>query len=76
MNQAELSGDIIEDRKNVRNALEQLESPVKGLIKTYKKPFGEFDQNHPDAHEALSDEDFTMARYGENNEILLLNERK
>ncbi|PHR23958.1 MAG: hypothetical protein COA36_16220 [Desulfotalea sp.] len=71
--QAGLSGDIIEDRENVRNALEELKTPVKGLIKIYNKPFGKFDLEHPDSHEALSVEDFTMARYGENDEILLLN---
>lgn len=69
--QVGLTGDILIDRQNLRSALENLDTPVEGLIKTYQKPFGIFDQKHPDAHEALGIEDFVMAHYGEANEIII-----
>ena len=69
--QVGLSGDIEQDRVNVRNALENLEEPVQGLIKTYIKPFSPFDGTNPDAHEALGLEDLTFGRYGTEGEIIL-----
>ncbi len=73
VNQVGLSGDIIEDRNRIRLALEQLEQPVTGLIKTYHRPFRPFDaETDPDAHEALGPEDMVMARYADDNSIYLL----
>lgn len=69
--QAGLTGDIAQDRRAVRIALENLEEPVKGLVKTYSRPFRPFDAEHPDAHEALAIEDLVMARYGPHGEIIL-----
>ena len=70
--QVGLTGDIRADRRRVRDALEGLRNPVKGLIKTYRKPFSPYDASHPDAHEALSIEDFVMAQYGHHGEALLI----
>lgn len=67
-----LSGNILRDRCRVRAGLEQLDDPVRGLIKTYHKPFQAFDRDHPDAHEALTKKDLCMARYGEDNTIVLI----
>lgn len=39
----------------VRQALEDLQTPYEGLIKTYQRPFT------PDSHEALSPDDYLMA---------------
>ena len=69
--QADLTGDIFAKRAALRTTLEQLETPVKGLLKTYRQPFSPYSTNDPDAHEALSINDFVMARYGRENEILL-----
>ncbi len=69
--QVGLAGDIKSIRRNVRLALENLDQPVHGLIKTYIKPYGVFSEKNRDAHEALSIEDFTMAHYGDNDEIVL-----
>ena len=69
--QADMTGDIHQDRRNIRIALENLERPVEGLIKTYKRPFSVFSEDNPDAHEALSVEDFIMARYRDDNGIVL-----
>jgi len=71
LNNKTLTGDTAKDRKMVRNAMENIHTPVLGLIKTYKKPFGVFDQHHLDAHEALNIHDLVMAHYGKNNQILL-----
>lgn len=70
--ETQFSGDILEDRRRLRQALEQLKQPVSGLIKRYQKPFSRYSQDNPDAHEALGKEDFAMARYGANGEIQLL----
>ncbi len=66
------SDNIKRDRARLRDALEHIDTPVKGLIKTYTRPFSPFAKDHPDAHEALSLNDFTMARYDEQNRIILL----
>jgi branched-chain amino acid transport system substrate-binding protein len=69
--QAGLTGEIVTDRENVRLALENLEAAVQGLVKTYEKPFSAFDENRPDAHEALGIRDYTMASFGPFGEIVL-----
>lgn len=72
MAQVELSGDIRQDRRSLRQALYQLERPVSGLIKTYHQPFSEAG---PDGHEALSDGDYRMGRFNRQGDILLLPDR-
>lgn len=69
--QVTLTGEIKTDRRNVRIALEQLREPVQGLLKTYRQPFAPYDEDHPDAHEALGLDDLVMANYGEHGEIRL-----
>lgn len=69
--QVQLSGDILKDRAVIRDTLENLKQPIKGLIKTYNKPFSTFSKSNPDAHEALGISDFTMGRYGDQNQILI-----
>ena len=68
---SQLNGDITQKRQSIRKALESLSTPIKGLIKTYQLPFTSFTKNSPDAHEALTIEDFVMAFYGDNNQIIL-----
>jgi branched-chain amino acid transport system substrate-binding protein len=71
--QAGLTGDINQDRKAVRLALENLNTPVQGLIKKYEKPFSVFHKtNNINAHEALHSSDYCMARYGMDNEVLII----
>jgi branched-chain amino acid transport system substrate-binding protein len=70
--QANLTGNILADRHKVRLALENLNSPIKGLIKTYVKPFSEFDEQHnTNAHEALGKENYCMGKFGIDDEILI-----
>lgn len=71
LEQIELSGDTRADRRALRNALEQLQRPVQGLIKTYQKPFSRWSPEHDDAHEALGLEDFCMAEFDEQNRIIV-----
>jgi branched-chain amino acid transport system substrate-binding protein len=71
VNQCGLTGRIEEDRENLRLALENINTPVPGLIKTYIQPFGVFKADSPDAHEALNIDDLVMARYGPDGEIIL-----
>ena len=43
----------------------------KVLIKTYHKPFSSWSPAQDDAHEALGLEDFCMARFDEQNHIIV-----
>lgn len=69
--QANLSGDAKADREKIRQALEGLQEPVSGLIKTYQQPFSPYTLDRPDAHEALDQSDFVMALFGDEGEIIL-----
>ncbi|ASP46837.1 ABC transporter substrate-binding protein [Cognaticolwellia beringensis] len=70
-----LTGDIGKDRNAIRLALENIDVPIQGLVKTYRKPFSEFNPlTNINAHEALNPENYCMAKFGENDEILILNE--
>jgi branched-chain amino acid transport system substrate-binding protein len=71
MEQAGLTGNIQKDRQRTRESLENIKTPVQGLIKTYSRPFGQYSQAVPDAHEALGMEDFTMGYYNRKNGIEL-----
>ncbi|PKH02990.1 hypothetical protein CXF72_08645 [Psychromonas sp. MB-3u-54] len=71
--QSGLTGNVIEDRQAIKDALENLQKPVVGLIKTYQKPYSKYTIKTPDAHEALGSSDYTMGFYGSKNEVILLN---
>jgi branched-chain amino acid transport system substrate-binding protein len=55
------------NNKNVEDALkaelENLHSPVIGLIKTYRKPFTKYNLDTPNAHEALGRGDYILRKY-------------
>lgn len=72
LNDITLSGNIIQDRRATKEALETLDTPIRGLIKTYQKPFSVYSEDNTDAHEALTIHDYCMAQYGQNDEILLI----
>ena len=73
LQQTTLTGNVSQDRQQLKNALENIEKPVQGLIKKYNKPFQTWNVNNDDAHEALSLDDFCMATFGEYNQIEFLN---
>lgn len=73
LKQVQLTGNKTIDSKALHQALENLETPVSGLIKTYKKPFSQYSQHHNDAHEALNDNDYRMGFYDADNAIRLIN---
>lgn len=66
-----ITGDIKSDRGIIRATLENIKSPINGLIKTYNKPFSVYSKTDQDAHEALDIDDFSMAYYGKLNGIHL-----
>ncbi|WP_234401351.1 ABC transporter substrate-binding protein [Pseudoalteromonas sp. T1lg23B] len=72
LQQIKLSDDMTSNRKLLRSALERLNDPVVGLIKTYKKPFSVWSMSNQDAHEALGKDDFCMARYAHDGGVTLL----
>lgn len=72
LSQFKLTDDMKSNRKKLRQALENIEKPVQGLIKIYDKPFSQFTVKNDAAHEALNINDFCMAKYGVDDEIVLL----
>lgn len=74
-NSLTLSEDMKENRTALQMALENLNTPVEGLIKTYTKPFSPYTKSAPDAHEALGLADLCMARFTVENTITLLSDQ-
>lgn len=72
LKQIDLVNDMDKNRDALRLSLENLSDPIPGLVKTYKKPFSRFSPSNIDAHEGLGSKDYCMAKYGVNDEILLL----
>lgn len=72
VNQAGLTDDMKTNREKIHMALENLTTPVQGLIKNYSPPFRPYTVNDMDAHEALGTSNFTFGRYGDRNEIRLV----
>lgn len=72
LSQVKLGKDMKENRNKLRSALEKLQAPVQGLIKTYNKPFSQFSDKNIDAHEALGLPDFCMGKFGSANEIIVM----
>jgi len=70
--QAELTGNALEDRERLRKALESLEQPVEGLVKTYRKPFQTWTPDDKDAHEALGELEMSMGAYERDGQIKLI----
>ncbi|WP_035480414.1 ABC transporter substrate-binding protein [Aliagarivorans marinus] len=70
--QITLQDDSEINRMALKHALENINSPVQGLIKEYHAPFTQFTEANIDAHEALDASDLCMARYDQNNAIQLI----
>lgn len=68
----DLGNDIVENRKVVKIALENIKGDVSGLVKKYNMPFSSYNPSAKDAHEALGKEDYCMGQYGPDDEILVL----
>ncbi|MEP4309735.1 MAG: hypothetical protein ABJ364_08310, partial [Lentilitoribacter sp.] len=56
-------GDIVARRLAIKQALENLERPLNGILKTYVRPFSRYSPEDPDAHEALGIEDLCLAKF-------------
>ena len=72
LKQIQLTENIASNRRLLHQALENLKEPVKGLIKSYDKPFSPYSSMKPNAHEALTDEDYRMGFYDDNNAVQLI----
>lgn len=65
--------DILSSRVALREALENLDEDISGLVKTYRLPFVKFDPMlAPDAHEALRRADICMAKYNDQDAIEII----
>ncbi len=63
-------GAITNKRNGLRIALEKLEKPVKGILKTYNTPFQPYGTEANDAHEALGEDEYCMAVYDEDGHLV------
>ncbi len=72
LNQVELTDNMATNRFNLHHALENLEQPVKGLLKTYRKPFSKPKTTFDNAHEALDVDDLCMARFDSKGQAVLI----
>lgn len=72
LNKIKITNNINSNRNSLRLALENITKPVEGLIKNYQKPFSIFSLSNIDAHEALGVNDYCMASYNKDNQIILL----
>ena len=70
--QSGLTGDKAQDKKEIKQALEQLKMPVQGLIKHYQAPFSAYTLDNLNAHEALNETDYAMGYYQNDNSVMLL----
>jgi branched-chain amino acid transport system substrate-binding protein len=71
VNQSQLELNDSNKRDQLRLALERIDQPVQGLIKTYQRPFTQYSDTNTDAHEALTIDDYRMAKYNSENVIVL-----
>ena len=58
-------------RKQLRDRLEHIDTPVKGLVKTYLHPFSVPQSVGDASHEALDINDLTVGRFGVSGEIYI-----
>ncbi|WP_420820132.1 ABC transporter substrate-binding protein [Pseudoalteromonas amylolytica] len=72
LGQITLSDDMKSNRAQLRAALEHLDGSVVGLLKTYQRPFSVWSTTNQDAHEALGQDDFCMAKYDLDGGVTLL----
>ena len=75
IHQAGLTGQKQQDLAKIHYALEHLDRPTQGLLKTYLRPFKPYSVNAPDAHEALSEKDYAMGSFTDKGQIRLVNFR-
>jgi len=70
--QVKLTGNKSKDSALIHYALEHLTQPVQGLLKKHKRPFSPYSKSKPNAHEALSLDDYAMGQYSDKDEVVLL----
>jgi branched-chain amino acid transport system substrate-binding protein len=57
-------------RTAIKRALEALEEPVPGILRTYSRPFAPMTARAYDAHEALGEDDLCMASFNRNGNLV------
>ena len=64
------SGDITEQRRLFISTLEALETPVDGILRTYRQPYSQVSEANMSAHEALTGEDLCFAQFDERDRLV------
>jgi len=63
MEKVDMTLSVKQIRQAIKNQLELLDTPVRGLIRDYKRPFSEYTPNNLNAHEALDPENYAMGYF-------------
>lgn len=61
--------DIQTQRQMFRDALESLQQPVRGILRTYETPFSMVSEENSHGHEALSGDDLCLAQFDERGRL-------
>ena len=72
MNEVKLTGNKKTDLLLIHHALEHLDKPILGLLKTYQQPFTTFSRTKLDSHEALGVENYAMGYFNADNQTILI----
>lgn len=64
------SEGIVKRRRAFRDAMENLSTPVEGILGTYNRPFSAVFPGNPDGHEALGSDDLCLARFGAESQLV------
>lgn len=70
--QSDLKGDKHHDINVIKLALEDLNTPVHGLIKLYQRPYSSYTLDNINAHDSLDETDYAMGYYQADNSVTLL----
>ena len=65
--------DIATRRALLRDALENLDDPVRGILRVYQTPFSEVRADNMEGHEALSGDDLCLAQFDVDGRLVARN---
>ena len=63
------AGSLEDKRRGLRDALEQLNAEVPGILGPYHRPFAPYSMADPDAHEALGRDDLCMTSFRQDGRL-------
>jgi len=71
MEKVDMTLSVKQIRQAIKHQLELFDTPVRGLIRDYKRPFSEYTPNNLNAHEALDPENYAMGYFDSHGVIYI-----